>query len=436
MGDDTLLNLGRPPIFCPGCSHDKVLRVVDRTLVSMGVTGDRICVVTDIGCSGFFDVFFDTHAMHGVHGRALTYAAGIKLCRPELNVLVTMGDGGVGIGAAHIVSASRRNLDLTLLVMNNFNFGMTGGQASATTPNDATVASGFLNRLERPIDVASLAAASGAPFVCRCSAYQSDLGDIIRRGMEFEGFSLIEILGICPGRYTKRNRISPGTITAMLDEAGAHCGEIGSNVRPEFGRAYREQAAALSPVERPAGIVPRREPPDRVRREVVLLGAAGQRVNTAGEILALAGLSAGLWVSRKNEYDVTVLRGPSICELILSPNRIEYNGSTAPDAVIALAEEGVKRRWDMMARLGGGTLLIAVPGLDLPDTAAPVHVVDFKSMGLARSDWALASIAWLARMGRVLSPEMLEDAVHHRFEGNSLEAALDVLERVTISRDP
>ena len=130
MKETTLLNHERPPVFCPGCSHDRVLKVLDQVFVRMDLSGNQIAMVSDIGCSGLFDTFFNTHALHGLHGRALTYAAGLKLCRPDLNVVVTMGDGGLGIGGAHVLAACRRNLDLTLLVLNNFNFGMTGGQCS------------------------------------------------------------------------------------------------------------------------------------------------------------------------------------------------------------------------------------------------------------------------------------------------------------------
>jgi len=132
-----LLNKSRPLVFCPGCSHERIVRILDKSFQNMGLNGNQIVMVSDIGCSGLFDTFFNTHAMHGLHGRALTYATGLKLARPELNVVVTMGDGGMGIGGAHILSACRRNLDLTLLVLNNFNFGMTGGQFSATTPPEA-----------------------------------------------------------------------------------------------------------------------------------------------------------------------------------------------------------------------------------------------------------------------------------------------------------
>ena len=168
----SLLNLQRPPAFCPGCAHDRVVHALDRALRTLGLAGHQVAIVSDIGCSGLFDTFFHTHAFHGLHGRALTYASGLKLARPELTVLTTMGDGGLGIGGAHFLSACRRNLDISLLVLNNFNYGMTGGQCSATTPSDALTASGFLNRLEPPLDICRVAAAAGASYVARSAASQ------------------------------------------------------------------------------------------------------------------------------------------------------------------------------------------------------------------------------------------------------------------------
>lgn len=430
MTEVSLLNPSRPPIFCPGCSHDKVLRVLDATFVRMGLKGHEICMVSDIGCSGFFDVFFNTHAFHGLHGRALTYAAGIKLCRPDLNVVVTMGDGGLGIGGAHVIQACRRNLDLTLLVLNNFNFGMTGGQCSATTPTEADVASGFLNKLDKPLDAVTLAAGAGAPFACRCSAYEDDLSGILEQAIRFKGFSLVEILGICPGRYTKRNRITPKSIADQIAAQEAPCGEIRANFRPEFGEAYRVHAQAQAAAQPPQGIEARITPPQPFRQEVVFLGVAGQRILTSGEILALAGMTAGMHVTQKNEYNVTVLRGPSISELILSPEPIDYNGSSSPDVVIALATEGIRQRTALLAGLKDSALVLAAQGVDLPPTSAQVRRIDFKANGIQRPDWALASLGLLARMGRVLSVEMLHAALEIRFRDARLQAVRRMIDEL------
>ena len=250
----SLLNSSRPPVFCPGCSHERITRALDKAFQNMNLDGEQIVIVTDIGCSGLFDTFFLTHAFHGLHGRALTYAAGIKLAQPKLNVVVTMGDGGLGIGGAHILSACRRNLDLTLLVLNNFNFGMTGGQFSATTPKEARVGSGFLNQLEAPMDVCHLAISAGAAYVARCSGYAENLSEEIEAAIRFNGFSLIDIWGVCPGRYTKQNRLTPKMITDALSRLPSINGPIAENSRTEYNEHYKKLSAGLEPAVSPSKI--------------------------------------------------------------------------------------------------------------------------------------------------------------------------------------
>jgi 2-oxoglutarate/2-oxoacid ferredoxin oxidoreductase subunit beta len=417
----SLLHPNRPPAFCPGCSHDRILKTLDKAFQNLGLQGDRIAIVSDIGCSGLFDTFFQTHALHGLHGRALTYAAGLKLARPDLNVVVTMGDGGMGIGGAHLLAACRRNLDLTLLVLNNFNFGMTGGQCSATTPPEAAVGSGFLNELEQPMDVCRVAAAAGAPFVARCSAYAKDLADLMQRAIAFEGFSVLDIQGICPGRYLRRNKLPPAMIEENLARLAPLSGPVAENQRAEYGRRYRETAARKRPAEPPEAIEPRFPPLAGGRREVILLGAAGQRVLTAGEILGIAGLTAGLHVTQKNDYNITVMTGPSISELIFGTEEIDYTGSRKPSVILALAAEGVGRRRELFASLGPTGLVLQIDGVEIPQTPAQVLAMDLKALGVKPVDWALASLGVLAALGRVISGEMLDAALALRFSGDDLD---------------
>jgi 2-oxoglutarate ferredoxin oxidoreductase subunit beta len=430
----SLLNAARPPVFCPGCSHDRITHTLDKALQNMGLTGDRIVMVSDIGCSGLFDTFFDTHAFHGLHGRALTYAAGLKMARHDLKVVVTMGDGGQGIGGAHLLAACRRNLDLTLLILNNFNFGMTGGQYSATTPPEARVASSFLNRLELPLDICRVARAAGAPYVARCSAYRRDLAEEIQRAIEFEGFSVMDIWGVCPGRYTKQNQMSPAIIEDMLSKVPATEGIVSENLRKEYGGHYREVVAGLKPPADPDTVTAGFKAPEPGRQEIILLGGAGQRIITAGEIVCLAGLSAGLQTTQKNEYNITVLRGPSVSELILSPREIDFTGIEHPNVVVALAQEGVDHRKKMFDHLDKNTLVLQAAGVELPAGRGCIHRVDLKSQGIKKPDWALASLTVLAGLNRVISLEMLEFALKMRFKGKSLEASLRLIEQVEAGR--
>ena len=425
-----LLNLSRPLVFCPACSHEKVVKSLEVSFENLGLTNNEITMVSDIGCSGLFDTFFNTHAFHGLHGRVLTYAAGIKLAQPKQTVVATMGDGGVGIGGAHLMAACRRNLDMTLLILNNFNFGMTGGQYSFTTPTDAEVGSSFLNNIEPPLRVAETLAAAGAPYVVRCSTYEKDLAETMQKAIEYPGFAVVEIMGICPGRYTSKNKISPKTIGDHLETLTVFDGEVEGNRRPEYGQAYRE-AAAKRPTPNPSGgIEVGFEPIFEDRKDVLILGAAGQRVNTAGDILGLAGMSAGLNVTQKSEYDITVLRGPSIAELILSPEPIDYTGLETPDVVLVFAEEGVQRRKALIPALGKETLLLCAEGVELPETGATVRKIDLKGLGIKKADFALAMLTVLATYGRTISVEMLQNAVNSRFRGKALEGSQKVIETI------
>jgi 2-oxoglutarate ferredoxin oxidoreductase subunit beta len=426
----SLLNRQRPPAFCPGCAHDRVVGALDGALTALGLAGHQVAIVSDIGCSGLFDTYFRTHAFHGLHGRALTYATGLKLARPDLTVVAAMGDGGMGIGGAHFLSACRRNLDITLLVMNNFNYGMTGGQCSATTPADASTASGFLNRLEPPLDLCRVAAAAGASYVARAAATQKGLSDVIQRAVTHPGFSVLEIRGLCTGRYTRHNRLTPGQLESQLAGAAAAPGPVAANQRPEYGRQYRQAAAGQDPPLPPHRISGRFAPLFDDRREVLLLGAAGQRINTAGEILCLAAMTAGMHATQKNDYPITVLRGHSVSEVVLSRERVDYTGIEAPRAILALSAEGIQRRAEIFGDLDRQALVIAAEGPALPGTRARVRLVDFKALGLRPAQRALGALSVLSRGSGIIDKDMLDAALEYRFRGPLLEEARSVLRRV------
>lgn len=426
---DSLLNHNRPPVFCPGCSHEQVLHALNQALVRMGLAAKDVVMVSDIGCSGLFDTFFNTHAFHGLHGRALTYATGIKMARPDLKVVVTMGDGGLGIGGAHVLSSCRRNIDLTLLVLNNFNYGMTGGQCSSTTPQDAQVGSAFLNRLEKPIDICQVAGAAGAPYVARLSTYDKGLVEGLEAAMAFDGFSLIDIWGICPGRYTRRNKITPKNIATDLAKLPSLNEYQRSNGRVEYGKAYRQEAAKLPPPAAPVRIARSCTAPQPGRMEVVVLGSAGQRIITAGELLCLAGAAAGCHAAQKSDYPITVMRGHSVSDIILSDSEIAYTGIENPTVVIALAQEGVNRRQKMLTRLSPETLVIKATGIELPSCQASIAEVDFKAEKIKSQDWALVALAVLAQQNKVLTMAMYKTALQLRFNAGQYATAMAMVEK-------
>ena len=426
----SLLNTDRPLVYCPGCTHEKITQSLDRALVRLNLPADRTVIVTDIGCSGLFDTFFKVHALHGIHGRALTYASGLKLADPELNVIVTMGDGGLGIGGAHVLAACRRNLDLTLMVLNNFNFGMTGGQYSSTTPTDAVVGSDFLNQAEMPLDICAIAQSAGATYVDRCSGLDPALPQKIATAIEHTGFSIIETLGMCTGRYTKRNQLTPKVLDQMIADMPKPAGVIEKNLRPEYGTRYRELARQKTRFPEMRVIEKQVDLPDYQPQEVVILGSAGMRIVTAGDIVCHAGLCAGMNVSMKNDYNITVLRGQSVSEILISPEKIGYPGIKSPTAVLALSDEGVQRRKAMFATLKPATFVLKEKSVAIPETRANVVEIDFKALKIKRQDWALASLGILAKQTRVLNRQMLEMAVKSRFNEKVFKIAMDTIEKV------
>ncbi len=426
----SFLNAKRPPVFCPGCTHERITKELDRALDMMGIPADKTVIVSDIGCSGLFDTFFNVHALHGLHGRALTYAQGLKLADPELNVIVTMGDGGLGIGGAHVLAACRKNMDVTLIVLNNFNFGMTGGQYSSTTPTAAVVGSEFLNHAEIPIDICAVAESAGATYISRCSGHDAKLAETLVNAMEHKGFSLVETLGMCTGRYTKRNQLTPKAIDEMIEAMPRKNGLVEQNKRAEYGEVYRQLALEKKRFPEPVTIEKLMDPAVPRREEIVILGSAGMRIVTAGDIVCYAGMSAGMNVSMKNDYNITVLRGQSVSEILISPEKIGYAGIEAPTVVVAISDEGVQRRHSMFATLSPDTFVVKEKSVVIPETAATVFEVDFKALKVKRHDWALASLGLLAREGKGFSFEMLSHAVHARFNPKVAAIAMETIENM------
>jgi len=182
-------------------------------------------------------------------------------------------------------------------------------------------------------------------------------------------------------------------------------------------------------VSPPAKINTTFEPLVPGRQEVVILGSAGQRIITAGEVLCLAGLTAGLRVAQKNEYDITVLRGPSISELILSPEEIGYTGIGRPNVILALSQEGVDRKESLFDDIDANTLIIRVQGIDVPRCNGKIHGMDVKAWGIKAHDWALAALAVMAKLNSVVSLEMLRSALAFKFKGKVLLSALNLIDR-------
>ncbi|MBD2104875.1 2-oxoacid:ferredoxin oxidoreductase subunit beta [Leptolyngbya sp. FACHB-261] len=188
------------PTWCPGCGDFGVLKSVYEAFNQLEIDPDNLVAVSGIGCSGRIPFFIDAYGFHSLHGRALPAASGIKLARPELDVVVLGGDGdGLAIGAGHFVNACRRNLDITYIIMNNSIYGLTKGQASPTSSWSMATKTAPQGSNEQPVNPIALALVCGATFVARgFSGQNKTLGELLAQGMSHKGFSFIEVFSPCP----------------------------------------------------------------------------------------------------------------------------------------------------------------------------------------------------------------------------------------------
>jgi 2-oxoglutarate ferredoxin oxidoreductase subunit beta len=247
-----------PHMWCAGCGIGTMMGAMLRAFEELGFRKNETVVVTGIGCTGKLDDYLVTNALHTTHGRALAYATGVKAFNPRLKVVVIMGDGdGVTIGGNHFIHAARRNMDLTAIVLNNLNYGMTGGQASATSPGASITSTTTYGNPERDFDICALAEAAGANYVARATTYHGwELKASIKEALTRKGFSLVEVMSPCPTHYGRRNEMKE--TTAMLlslrdravpleryrglsDEKRAGCYPVGTLVdrnAPSFNERY------------------------------------------------------------------------------------------------------------------------------------------------------------------------------------------------------
>ena len=201
-----------PSIFCTGCGIGNVLNYSLRALDAEHIDLDRTVFVSGIGCSSRLPGYIDADGLHTTHGRALAFATGVKTADPDLTVVIFTGDGdAAGIGGNHLIHAARRNVDLTVICINNFNYGMTGGQVSPTTPVAAKTTTTPFGNVELPFDLCSLVIGAGASYVARWTlGYPYETVKAVREGIRNKGFSFIEMLVPCPTGFTKRQKMGDG----------------------------------------------------------------------------------------------------------------------------------------------------------------------------------------------------------------------------------
>jgi 2-oxoglutarate ferredoxin oxidoreductase subunit beta len=222
-----------PHLWCPGCGHGIVLNCLIRAVEKIGIEKRDIVMVSGIGCSARISGYLDFHTLHTIHGRALAFATGVKMSRPELNLIVPMGDGdALAIGGNHFIHAARRNINITAIVLNNRIYGMTGGQYSPLSGQGTLATTAPYSNIDQGFDVVELSTAAGATFVARSTTYHAQqLVDILKQAILHHGFSVVEVMSQCPTYFGRKNKL--GDAVNMLQRFKDNTTPIGSRAKEE-----------------------------------------------------------------------------------------------------------------------------------------------------------------------------------------------------------
>jgi 2-oxoglutarate ferredoxin oxidoreductase subunit beta len=205
-----------PTIWCSGCGIGVVMGALIRAIDHLGLDNDKVALVAGIGCTARMPVYMDFNTLHTTHGRALAFATGLKIARPDMKVIAIMGDGdALAIGGNHFIHAARRNMGITALVVNNSIYGMTGGQYSPTTPLGGRATTAPYGNVEPSFPICDLAVAAGATYVARSTVYHAlELDKYLAEAISHDGFSVVEAVSYCHTTYGRLNKL--GTAADMM----------------------------------------------------------------------------------------------------------------------------------------------------------------------------------------------------------------------------
>jgi 2-oxoglutarate ferredoxin oxidoreductase subunit beta len=421
--DDLLRGERLPHIWCQGCGLGTTLTSFISSLKwlekNQGWDLDKVAVVSGIGCTGRIAGYVRLDSFHTTHGRAIPFATGLKLANPELKVVVFSGDGDIaGIGGNHLIHAARRNLSIAVFCVNNFNYGMTGGQVGPTTPHEARAVTAQYGNYEFPFNLPYLAAASGASFVARWTVLHARRLDwTLRKALTHSGFSFVEIIAPCSTAYARWNPEGKGLDPENLRRRGlevmkhyqnvgridhdvhpkdAHVkvneqgqvieiveGEFLDEDRPDFREAInqREEMAEKYWLRERETLDNRKKIPPKKqkvsRTEIQLGGFGGQGIMSAGKIIGMAAaVYNNLEACFTQSYGPEARGGAAGSQVVISSSPIHHPHLTQPTSMIMMSQGAYDKYIPNLAK--GGVLLIDDELVKLP----PDHRTDIKTFGI------------------------------------------------------
>lgn len=405
--------------FCKGCGHTSVAQNTEKALQKLGYDPLDVIFVTDIGCHGIIDKSLLTHTVHGLHGRSVALAGGIAAGLPQNSqkkVIVFMGDGGATIGMQHLLVAAHHNFPMTVVIHNNMLYGMTGGQPSEFTPCGFNTPTAPNRSAMGTIDIAKVIEAAGAPYVSRISGI-GDFSEALAEAFEQPGFSLVEVMEICPSYGVKSN---PGMkLKSVIETAGIELTksvkESHHPVKPAIYEGYTQSLITDKLL-----IKKEFEPAQHKKVSILLCGSAGEGTQSAAEFLARTAMLSGLHVTKKGHYPVTVGVGFSASEVIISEQPILYTGSTKPDYMLITSQDGLDYALPRLQNKHVSQVYLDA-SLSAPETASKLHLIPMREKAGARNAAMFSVFKMVAETG-ILSMESLLTA----YSRNKLSAKVPV----------
>ncbi len=477
--DDLLRGERLPHIWCQGCGLGTSLTTFIRALQWLEKNKewdlDKVAVVSGIGCTGRIAGYVRLDSFHTTHGRAIPFATGLKLANPDLKVVVMSGDGDIaGIGGNHFIHAARRNLDITIVCVNNFNYGMTGGQVGPTTPHEARAVTAQYGNFEYPFNLPYLAAASGASYVARWTVLHArQLEWTFREALDHPGFSFVEVIAPCSTAYARWNADGLGLDEQALRRRGletmkhyqivgrteqdahpkdAHIkvnekGEITEIVegkfldedRPDLKAAMDQRDAHAEKIWQSAkkALEERPELPSRKKRlprtEVKLGGFGGQGIISAGRMIGLAAaIHDKLEACFTQSYGPEARGGAAGSQVVISSSPIHHPHPLQPGSMIILSQGAYTKYVPSLAPKG--VLLIDDELVVLPDD----HRSDITTYGIPASKIAeeagtiraanTVMLGFWAAITGIISREAMRQAVTESVPAKTVELNLKVFE--------
>lgn len=431
----TYMTKGAQMPFCKGCGHSHILRKLDEALVKLKLNPEDICLVTDIGCIGLADYLFDkVHTVHTTHGRSTAFATGISLAdkvlaSKKLKTIVLIGDGGAMIGLLHIVNAALLNTDVTVIVADNFLFGMTGGQQSAFSPIDFITQTSPFGNIIPPLDLCKVAISSKAQFVARKISTDKDLVDTIAEAISYEGFSLVEVLELCTEYAVNKNNLKGTDLPKIAQEHNHELGILENNKsRPEFSKIYSEKffekkselnlfsqfLTTSNALEIDGDDFYKKF--GLTQLEIIVAGSAGERVQSSAAMLCQAAAQNGFFTTQKNDNPVTQGSGFSLSEVIISPQEIYYTGADNPFAIIIASKDGLNElnSQGYFQKINSETIIIYDDSLEIPVKTNKMFGVPLRKI-CGPDKAALGGIDFLLKLTNPIPFDSFKNLVEKRY---------------------